>query len=182
MATLRKSRSGIITSKMSEYINEDIKDSEHYVGRLNTELVKVYEEEHLLTDKVEEFLDEINRNLTNGVNRCIVDNRGKEKDAAIANNDKSTFDTQDKEFEKNIDELFHTVGDFLDRLRTQVEFSDKDQSEISRRTRILLEDCKNGIGDSYKTNSKKMMEALEKALQECIDKKDSPSNPEGEDR
>ncbi|MBE5813323.1 MAG: hypothetical protein E7314_06720 [Clostridiales bacterium] len=165
MATLRKSRSGIITSKTGEYVNKDIKDSEHYIGKLNAELVKTYEDEHLLTEKVEVFLDEVASSLTNTVTHFIIENRGRERDAAIAN---SRFETQDKEFEKNIDENFRKVGEVLTKLSARVEIADRIDN--------ILKDCKNGISGCYKINSKKMVDELEKAIKEYVENKTAPSN------
>lgn len=169
-------RSIIIGKTVDKYREMDFEAVDEFVKRLARKLEEIYEDENLLSARVEDFIEESIREAKTAIKKVIDVCRDDEAESCgRSENDTSMpsqkYENQGRVVEKKLEEIFEDINQMLERMRSKVEDKDRGDSNIPRATRKALGECQDNIGEEYKVDSKKMISELDIEVGEYINQR-----------
>lgn len=166
-------RSIIIGRTVDKYREMDFEVVDEFVKRLERKLEEIYEDEKLLSGKVEAFIEEAVEEAKRAVKKVIDVSRDEEADSC-GRNERDTsmpsdkYENQGRFVARKLEDIFEEIGTMLEKMRSKVENKDRGDSNIPGATQKALAECKDNIEEEYRIDSKKMISELDEVVGEYV--------------
>lgn len=166
-------RSIIIGKTVNKYREMDFEAVDEFVKKLGRKLEEIYEDEKLLSDRVESFIEESVKESKMAIKKVIDVSRDEEADSC-GRDERDTsmpsvkYENQGRFVEKKLEDIFEEIGAMLEKMRSKVENKDRVDSNIPGATQKALAECQDNIGEEYRIDSKKMISELDELVGEYV--------------